>query len=464
MEIGTFGLGGGRKRELRIAQIVVAARQSFQEDGYAGFTTRRVAARVGITLGNLQYYFRTKEELLHVSLQTHLRGIVNEYREIATRPGIKAAPRCTALVERMIRDIYETDLPKFIFQVWALSQHDPQVAQLVDETYAAYRGLFARLLAEIQPTLTDEECYARSSVLVAQATGMITFANFVGDSDKDSAEFFRVAKRSVKIITGLSAQWLDIDTTPSGAQDPQAPSGCKRHDGVFASESHVQKGLFELSTHQSEHDDVYFRPTLQGKRREVKINKIVSCAANLLAEEGYANFTQARVAKELRIQPSALQNYFPTRDELLRSTISSLMKAYLERYEEMGKPTGRPALERLREIIKDVFEEARDPRVCRFSFELFALAQHSDITRELVTKLYSAYRAIYADLIREINDSITARECLARATLIAAQMDGVATLMFGTQVQKPDSGRVFELMKAITIRVARGRTASNDDA
>jgi AcrR family transcriptional regulator len=52
-----------------MTQIILAARQTFQEDGYAGSATRRVAGRVGITLGNLQYYFRTKEELLRAALQ-----------------------------------------------------------------------------------------------------------------------------------------------------------------------------------------------------------------------------------------------------------------------------------------------------------------------------------------------------------------------------------------------------------
>jgi hypothetical protein len=93
---------------------------------------------------------------------------------------------------------------------------------------------------------------------------------------------------------------------------------------------------------------------------------------------------------------------------------------------------------------------------------MFALAQHSDITRELVTKLYSAYRAIYVDLIREIDSSITARECLARATLIAAQMEGAATLMFGAQTQPPDIERVFELMNATAICIAHGKVVSND--
>ncbi len=134
LERGTLGEarpdGGpvaGRNRELRITQIIVAARQTFQEDGYAGFATRRVARRVGIAQGNLQYYFRTKDELLRTALRAYMRQTLNDYAEIASRPGASAERRCSALVERIFRDINETDLPKFLFEVWAFAQHEPML-------------------------------------------------------------------------------------------------------------------------------------------------------------------------------------------------------------------------------------------------------------------------------------------------------------------------------------------------
>ena len=75
---------------------------------------------------------------------------------------------------------------------------------------------------------------------------------------------------------------------------------------------------------------------------------------------------------------------------------------------------------------------------------------------------YAAYRVVCADLIREIDSSATARECLARATLIAALVDGVTLLRFGTQNQSVNADCAFELMMAMTALVAQGRIATND--
>jgi AcrR family transcriptional regulator len=44
--------------------IVRAAADSLLEYGYAGTTVRTIAARAGVAIGNLQYYFPTKSELL----------------------------------------------------------------------------------------------------------------------------------------------------------------------------------------------------------------------------------------------------------------------------------------------------------------------------------------------------------------------------------------------------------------
>jgi AcrR family transcriptional regulator len=150
-------------------------------------------------------------------------------------------------------------------------------------------------------------------------------------------------------------------------------------------------------------------------------NDIVTAAALVLAEEGYANFTQARIATKLGLLPSSLRNYFPTREDLFVYTIGALMNTYLDRYLEMGRPSDKSPMRHLCEIVVDVFDEVCDPRVRRFSLEMFAVIQHSERSHEVFRRVYATYRSIYADLIREIDPTASARECLVRATLIAAR-------------------------------------------
>jgi AcrR family transcriptional regulator len=451
-----------RNRELRIREIIDAARQVLQEDGYARFATRRVADRVGITHGNLQYYFRTTEELLRTALSAYVSQVMEDYIAIASRPGMGAAQRCSALISRIFQNINETDLPKFMVEIWAFAWHEAYVAELVKDIQARFRSIFVKLLSELHPTLTGEECLVRAVVIGTQVDGMTIFASHGAYPGKDYVEFVRVAKRTIKMIVSAAPQVLTSEaplrrshTDAHGSSEPQVEG--------LGSDGYLQSRLLGLRVPQAAQDAFYYRPTAQGKRREVKINEIVSTAANLLATEGYANFTLARVARELGILPSALQNYFPTYDDLLRTTMDAVGQVYLESFTEIGKPSDKPALERLCEIVT-LFEETRDPVVYRLWSEMWALAQHSDMTRELLRNGYAAYRVVCADIIREIDSSATARECLARATLIAALVDGAFVLNFSVQNQPVSADRVFELILAITVRVARGQIATSGAA
>ncbi|TMC90056.1 MAG: TetR/AcrR family transcriptional regulator, partial [Chloroflexi bacterium] len=45
-------------------QIIQAAADSLLESGYSGTSVRAIATRAGVAIGNLQYWFPTKSELL----------------------------------------------------------------------------------------------------------------------------------------------------------------------------------------------------------------------------------------------------------------------------------------------------------------------------------------------------------------------------------------------------------------
>ena len=78
--IGVSAEPGLSAREL----IVRAAADSLLENGYAGTSVRAIASRAGVAIGNLQYYFPTKSELLveawrHLTSRSveELRGALN---------------------------------------------------------------------------------------------------------------------------------------------------------------------------------------------------------------------------------------------------------------------------------------------------------------------------------------------------------------------------------------------------
>jgi AcrR family transcriptional regulator len=66
-------------------QIVRAAAESLLENGYAGTSVRAIASRAGVAIGNLQYYFPTKSELLVEAWRYLTARSVDELRAACNR-------------------------------------------------------------------------------------------------------------------------------------------------------------------------------------------------------------------------------------------------------------------------------------------------------------------------------------------------------------------------------------------
>ena len=80
-ELRTVTNGAAGARE----QIVRAAAESLLESGYAGTSVRAIASRAGVAIGNLQYYFPTKSELLVEAWRYLTARSVEELRSALNR-------------------------------------------------------------------------------------------------------------------------------------------------------------------------------------------------------------------------------------------------------------------------------------------------------------------------------------------------------------------------------------------
>jgi AcrR family transcriptional regulator len=79
LRTATEGAAGARE------QIVRAAAESLLESGYAGTSVRAIASRAGVAIGNLQYYFPTKSELLVEAWRYLTARSVDELRTALNR-------------------------------------------------------------------------------------------------------------------------------------------------------------------------------------------------------------------------------------------------------------------------------------------------------------------------------------------------------------------------------------------
>lgn len=139
------GKGAARRDE-----ILAAARAVLVDEGLDRFVLREIAARVGILLGNLQYYYATRDDLLEAVVRTEL---AHNTAEVATLAGGRGGPaRRLAAIARHLIEVWSHAGGRVYAAMSLLALHHPRFRVLHREIYLAFYESLLPVLAEIRPS------------------------------------------------------------------------------------------------------------------------------------------------------------------------------------------------------------------------------------------------------------------------------------------------------------------------
>jgi AcrR family transcriptional regulator len=163
-----------RKGRDRVQSILDAAAAILIADGHAGLSARKVAARAGVRLGHLQYYFPTKQAVVRALLERYLERAA---QSIAERIAAAAPPetRLDAVLDVLLGDQRDPERSRFFWELWALAARDAAVANAMQ---AFYRGCWRTVvtgLLEVEPALGRPRAERRAALLIAMLEGLSLF-------------------------------------------------------------------------------------------------------------------------------------------------------------------------------------------------------------------------------------------------------------------------------------------------
>lgn len=168
------GLNVSEKGRKRITEILEAARSVLINRGYAQFSLRNVAAVSGIHLGNLQYYFRTREDLIKGMIDYNALSYMKKFTELLDTLPQAPHPRFLAVVDYLIEDISEPSTRQFFIQFWALlDAFGSHSDRLLNEMYAPHLGTLSEFIAELNPSLSLGLRRQRAAIIASMIEGMM---------------------------------------------------------------------------------------------------------------------------------------------------------------------------------------------------------------------------------------------------------------------------------------------------
>jgi AcrR family transcriptional regulator len=150
-------VGKSDKGQQTIVNILAAAEALVIDEGYHNLTLRKVAGSAGLTIGNLQYYFPSKESLIAAMFDNAIEPYLERFEEILATAGPDPEKQFIALVSLVIRDLNQRSTTKFFPEVWALANHYGHAEEFMDAMYDKYRQVLVDVIREVNPALSGDQ-------------------------------------------------------------------------------------------------------------------------------------------------------------------------------------------------------------------------------------------------------------------------------------------------------------------
>ncbi len=160
-----------RKGTRRAAQILQAALDAVVETGYNDLTLEAVARRVGISKGNLQYYYPTRSDLLQAAFAEQIEAHKRTWQDIHDAPAPDARTRLRSLIAF---ELAANRDPRFVAQVrerWSLAERDRELRRLSNTWHRWVTGRYAVIVGALRPDLDSRACRQVGIMIYAMLIG-----------------------------------------------------------------------------------------------------------------------------------------------------------------------------------------------------------------------------------------------------------------------------------------------------
>ena len=189
-----------RKGAERIADIVNAGAGLLLEEGFSSLTKRRIAKRLGISHGNVSYYFPTRESLWHAVINFELKEYYQRHqRDLHADPDDPQA-RFDEYVVGWIDEYNNRVIRVFFSHVIAYAEINEAVAKMRDEVYESIFDRTMTLSRALGLEVKDEELELRVLEVMAVLEGLQAVSAFRPALIERNYEFKRRLLRRVNAI------------------------------------------------------------------------------------------------------------------------------------------------------------------------------------------------------------------------------------------------------------------------
>jgi len=137
----------GRKGDEKRQQILNLARQILLEHGEGGLMLRDIAERLGITHGNLQYYFRTRGELLLAIFDQEIAKYTDSMKAAVAATSSRSG-RLAAIIDSGLMQVRTPETALWRMMI-SMADHNPEMAAILKKENDLYEATVVKELKNV---------------------------------------------------------------------------------------------------------------------------------------------------------------------------------------------------------------------------------------------------------------------------------------------------------------------------
>jgi AcrR family transcriptional regulator len=185
----------------RIRLILEEAKNTLVDEGFSGLSFRTIAKRAGITVGNVTYYFPTKDDLL-----VELAGYIFDRWEDRFQRNLPSnltgkTEIFLYSVRYMIEENKRVKSNRLLLEMWAMANHSTAVMRMLDTFYAKMRAWIEGMLADIAPDQSTQKRRLRAALITSQIEGLMVL---VGPNRMAHKELNGLEDEAIRLIERLA--------------------------------------------------------------------------------------------------------------------------------------------------------------------------------------------------------------------------------------------------------------------
>jgi len=154
-------------RTPKLNQIVAIATDVLARDGLDQFVMRRIAGLAEMKLGNLQYYFPTRDDLLEAVVRSEF------VQDLAAINAVKESDphdRLSAIVDALSNRWFVRNGSVYL-PIAVLALHDQRFERIISEIYAEFYTLMSDIVRAIDPSATTATAQRRAFLMTSLLDG-----------------------------------------------------------------------------------------------------------------------------------------------------------------------------------------------------------------------------------------------------------------------------------------------------